>query len=153
MPVLTTGAFPSLCIQACNFVVWSGCPTPQAALVSTPSPTCSCAQFCFSLCFGDYLLSQLLCPLKRFPLLTLLTSVSSEFPSLLLVFTPHGLLDPCLLSTGTSSFVASSSSWCKGMRDKTTKAVSFRKYQRTSSFLSFCLNSFFAFLPSGQQDC
>ena len=146
-PVLTTRAFPPLCIQTCNFAVWSGRPTPQAALASAPSllPTCRCAQFCFSLCFGDCLLSQLLCPLKHFPLLTLLTSVSPKFPSLLFIFTPHGLLDPCLLSAGTSSFIASSSSWCKRMRGKTTKAVFFRKYQRTSSFLSFWLDSFLSF--------
>lgn len=102
--VLTTGAFPSLCIQTCDFTVWSGHPTPRAASVTAPSllPTCPCAQFCFTLCFGDCLLSQLLCPLEHFPLLTLLISVSPKFPSLL-IFTPHRLLDLCLLHAGTSS--------------------------------------------------
>lgn len=103
-PVITAGDFPSLCIQTCDFAVWSGRPTPRAASMTTPSlfPTCPCAHFCFSLCFGDYLLSQLLCPLKHFPLLTLLISVSPKFPSLL-IFTPHRLLDLCLLHAGTSS--------------------------------------------------
>lgn len=57
----------------------------------------------------------------------------------------HPSQTPGSLSSGTSLLIASSSSRCKRMRGKTTKAVSFRKYQRTSFLLSFCLDSFLSF--------
>lgn len=139
MLLLTMGAFPLLCLhpglQFCSLVrpsFFSSC-TGIRSICAVHLPLCSVL---------------FLYPLKHFPLLTLLTSVSPEFPSLL-IFTPHRLLDPCSLSSGTSLFVASSSSWCKRMRSKTTKVVSFRKYQRTSSFV-FLLGLLFAFQTSRQ---
>lgn len=135
MLVLTMGASPLLCLH----------PGLQFRSLVRSSYFSSCIGV-WSICAVHLPLCSVLFfyPLKHFPLLTLLTSVSSEFPSLL-IFTPHRLLDPCSLSFGKSLFIASSSSWCKRMRGKTTKAVSFRRYQRTSFLLAFCLDSFLSF--------